>query len=70
RAVEYIREHKQEIIDTLTAPTRNGGILNGGACHSCGEITGALLTTPSGFIGWCCVDCFDKRTGKPLQRRL
>lgn len=60
--VEYIRGHKKEIINTLTPSSWSGG-----DCHSCGELTGAMLTTPDGFIGWCCPDCFDKRAGKPLQ---
>jgi len=68
RTVEYIRQHKQEIIEALKAPVWNGGMLDGGACHSCGEVTGAMLTTPNGFIGWCCPDCFDKRAGKSVQR--
>jgi len=68
RTVEYIRGHKQEIIDTLKAPVFNGGMLNGGACYSCGETTGALLTTPGGFIGWCCPDCFERRAGACTQR--
>jgi len=68
RTVEYIKGHKQEIIDTLTTPVWNGGALAGGDCYSCGEHTGAMLTVPYGFVGWCCIDCFDKRASEPLHR--
>jgi len=66
--LDYLKQHKQEIIDTLTTPVWNGGALDGGACYSCGEHTGAMLTVPYGFVGWCCPDCFDKRAGEPVQR--
>jgi len=66
--LDYLKQHKQEIIETLKTPKWNHGEAEAGACHSCGEITGAMLTTPDGFIGWYCPDCFDKRAGKPLQR--
>lgn len=60
RTVDYIRQHKPEIIQALK-PIWDGGDAESGACHQCGADTGAMVTRPNGFVGWCCVDCFSKR---------
>jgi len=63
RTVDFIRKHKQEIIQALK-PVWNGGDAETGACHQCGTITSAMMTAPGGLIGWCCPDCFSKRAVK------
>jgi hypothetical protein len=63
KTVDYIRSHKQEIIESLT-PVWNGGTLESDACIHCKQPTSAMLATPGGLIGWCCQDCFSERVVK------
>ena len=51
--IDYMRQHKPEIIKALSAPLAHG------SCYQCGEDTQAMLTRPDGSWDWQCVPCFD-----------
>jgi len=55
--LDFIREHKGEIIQALTDQQH-------GACIHCGCDTDAMLTVPGTGCMWCCPACFERRTGE------
>jgi hypothetical protein len=67
---DFIRQHKAEIIEILTAPLPHG------PCCQCGSDTDAILTRSDKSWGWMCVPCFDRgaralpEVGKALNGEL
>jgi len=55
--MEFMRQHKSEIIEILTAPLPHG------SCYKCGSDTESMLTRPDGSDDWMCVPCFDLGAG-------
>lgn len=54
KTVAFIRQHKQEITEALTAPRPHG------ACFQCGDDTECMLTRPDNSWDWQCIPCFDR----------
>lgn len=57
--MDFMRQHKQEITEALTAHRPHG------ACFQCGYDTEAMLTRPDNSWDWQCIPCFD-RGARPL----
>jgi len=58
--IDYMKQHKPEIIEALTAPLPHG------SCFQCGEDTECMLTRPDNSRDWQCIPCFDRGAG-PLS---
>jgi len=52
--IDYIKQHKQEIISKLSEQDH-------GVCVRCGKDTESMLTAPSEPWCWMCSACFDTR---------
>jgi len=55
--LDYLKQHKPEIMAVLNAPAWHGGH---GACVDCGVDTESMLTVPSKPWCWKCADCFEE----------
>jgi len=58
------QEATPDQVPEVPEPIWNGGTIESGSCIQCKQPTSAMITTPDGLIGWCCLSCFDKRAVK------
>jgi len=59
--IDFMRQHKPEIVEALTAHLQHG------SCYQCGTDTECMLTRPDGSWDWQCIPCFD-RGAMPLPK--